>query len=183
MCRRLGYPWKVHGNKMVSVPTATIPSRSRGSNSGSIAYHLSLSAKIVGWFRSVERRNVRGFGSSSAMSRRLWGSSPRKGGARNSRLLDRLRPVRVDINRDKIAIQGRTQPISSRPSNDPTGFWGACGAAQVPVSAYADAARITPMTHCQDCRKGCLACVTGCERMYLLKGVNHATEQSRPKYG
>jgi hypothetical protein len=81
---------------MVSVPTATIPSRSRGSNSGSIAYHLSLSAKIVGWFRSVERRNVRGFGSSSAMSRRLWGSSPRKGGARNSRLLDRLRPVRVD---------------------------------------------------------------------------------------
>jgi hypothetical protein len=111
-CRRLGYPWKVHGNKMVSVPTATIHSKSRRSNSGSIAYHLCLPAKIVGWFRSVERRSVTGLGSSSAMSHRLWGASPRKGGAR---LLDRLPPTgKSRFQMIPTAIKPRSKGVGSR---------------------------------------------------------------------
>ena len=59
------------GNKMVSVPTVAILSRSRRSNSGLIAYHLFLPAQIVGWLRSAERRSVTSFGSSSATALRL----------------------------------------------------------------------------------------------------------------
>jgi hypothetical protein len=84
--RRLGASMKVQENKMASVPTVAILSRSRRSNSGLIAYHLFLPAQIVGWLRSVERRSMTSFGSSSAMSQRLWGpsSSPRKCGARKT---------------------------------------------------------------------------------------------------
>ena len=101
-----GHSWKIHGNKMVSVPTVAILSRSRRSNSGLIAYHLFLPAQIVGWLRSAEGRSVTSFGSSSAMSHRLCGpsSSPRKGGARNSRLLDRHPGARAADNRVKFPL-------------------------------------------------------------------------------
>jgi hypothetical protein len=104
--RRLGAFMEGSWKREDKCPYCRVLSRSRRSNSGLIAYHLFLPAQIVGWLRSAERRSVTSFGSSSAMSHWLSGpsSSPRKGGARNSRLLDRHPGARAADNRVKFPL-------------------------------------------------------------------------------